>query len=135
MKKAVKKITPKANEKESDIEMLARIVQDGFIRVESHFEQVDKRFEQMDKRFEQVDKRFEQMDKRFEQGDIKFEGIQHQIASIHHELKDHTVRLERIERKQLGMLVSIDENIHRSEFKNLASRVEVLEKKSIKTRH
>jgi predicted nucleic acid-binding Zn-ribbon protein len=132
MKKVVKKITP--NTKESDIEMLARIIHDGFSEVGDKFIQVNKRFEQIDKRFEQIDKRFEQIDKRFEQVDIKFEGIQHQIAGIHHELKDHTVRLERIERKQAGMLISIDENVHRSEFKNLASRVEALEKKNSRAR-
>jgi predicted nucleic acid-binding Zn-ribbon protein len=125
MKKVVKKITPKANEKESDIEMLARMVQDGFTMMNDRFAKIEDRMEG----------KFAQIDKRFEQIDIRFEGIQHQISGIHHELKDHTVRLERIERKQAGMLVSIDENVHRSEFKNLASRVEALEKKSVKAKH
>jgi predicted nucleic acid-binding Zn-ribbon protein len=122
MKKVVKIITQKTNE--SDIEMLARIVQDGFSRMDDRFGKMEDRMES----------KFTQIDKRFDQIDTKFEDVQHQITGIHHELKDHTVRLERIERKQIGMLVSIDENIHRSEFKNLASRVEALEKKSIKNR-
>jgi archaellum component FlaC len=116
MKKVVKKITQKANE--SDIEMLARIVQDGFSRMDGRFTKMEDR-----------------MEGKFTQIDNHFEKIEAQITGIHHELKDHTVRLDRIEHKQIGMLVSIDENIHRSEFKNLASRVEALEKKSIKVRH
>lgn len=114
MKKAVTKVakvtaTPKA--KESEFGMLTRLVVDGF-------ERVDKRFDEVDKRFEAIDKRFE--------------GIDSSLFSINYELKDNTRRLDSIERKQTGTLANLDESVHRTEFKALTRRVEIIEKKTIK---
>ncbi len=102
-KKISKKLTL-----EDQIDSLARIVVSGF-------EQITKRFEQVDKRFEQIDKRFEQVDS--------------SLTSINHELKDHSLRLDRIEKRQIGTLATLDETVHRSEFKTLTKRVEALERK------
>jgi chromosome segregation ATPase len=121
MKKAVKKIVKKASSKEDKFDMLARLVQNGF-------EQVDKRFEQIDKRFEQIDKRFEKIDQKIHRIDSHLERTDSQLFSINHELKEHTVRLDSIERKQEGIKLSVDETVHVSEFKKLSQRVEVLEK-------
>lgn len=96
---------------EDQIDALARIVVSGF-------EQVEKRFEQVNKRFEQVEQKFQHIDTEF--------------VFIRHELKDHRERLERIERKQIGVLETLDESVHRSEFKGLVRRVEALETKSSK---
>ncbi len=99
----------------NDIDSLARMIASGF-------EQVYKRFEQVDKRFEQIDKRFEQVDKRFEQIDTT-------LHSMSQELNNHSVRLERIEKRQVGTLATLDETVHRTEFKALIKRVDVLERK------
>ena len=114
MKKVVKKIA----HKETEFEMLARLMQDGFARVDEKFEKIDSRFEQIDSRFEKIDSRFDLIDS--------------QLFSINHELKDHRQRLDRIERKQAGALANLDESVHRSEFKTLSRRVDALEKKAIK---
>lgn len=114
----MKKAVTKKVHKESEFEMLARLVKDGF--------------ERMDKRFEQVDKRFEQIDKRFNHVDARFELVNSQLFSINHELKEHTVRLDSIERKQGGMRLSLDETVHVSELKALTKRVEKLEKSASK---
>lgn len=95
------KKSPKKLTLEDQIDSLARIVVSGF-------EQVNKRFEQIHKRFEQVDT---------------------QLNSMSHELKDHSFRLDRIEKRQMGTLATLDETVHRGEFKTLTKRVEVLERK------
>ncbi len=97
---STKKISKKLT-LEDQIDSLARIVVSGF--------------EQITKRFEQVDKRFEQLDS--------------SLTSINHELKDHSLRLDRIEKRQIGTLATLDETVHRSEFKTLTKRVEALERK------
>lgn len=108
MKKVSPKTVSKMKKVPSDIEILTNLVVNGFTRMEDRFEQIDARFEQIDARFTLNDTQF---------------------FSIHHELKDHRERLERIERNQSTMLVNLDESIHRSEFKSLITRVDILEKK------
>ncbi len=115
MKKITTKNIKKVVKNDNELEMLARLVTNGF-------ERMDKRFEQVDKKFEQVDKRFESLESRMESG----------FFSINQTLSDHTKRLDKIERKQAGILTSLDETVHRSEFKVLLSRVDSLEKKVLK---
>ena len=121
MKKVATKVVKK--NKENDFDTLARLVKDGFERVENRFDEIDKKFENVDKRFEGVDRRFESIDRRFDSVDTH-------LFSIDHTLQDHTRRLDSIERKQSGALANLDETVHRSEFKTLAKRVDILEKKS-----
>lgn len=97
----------KPKEKEATIDVLARLVKQGFDRMDKRFEQVDKRFEQVDKRFEQVDER---------------------LGSLEYEQRETNRRLDAIERKQTGVLESLDEAVTRKEFQVLASRVSILEK-------
>ncbi len=113
MKKVVSKTSKTVAKKETELELLARLVKDGF--------------ERMDKKFEQIDNRFDSLEKRVGSG---FEKVDSQLFSINHELKDHTVRLDSIERKQGGLRLSLDETVHESEFKALTKRVEALEKVS-----
>lgn len=86
--------------KETDTELLARLVTKGF-------GEVNTRLDGMDIRFDGVDDRL-----------LSLEKIQSQTLS----------RLDSIERKQDGMILSLDETVHRSEFIKLVQRVEVLEK-------
>ena len=109
MKKVAKKIIEKSQKKEDKFDVLARLVKDGF---------------------ERVDKRFDEIEVRLEKHDVRFDLTDSQLFSINHELKEHTHRLDRIERKQTGALVTLDETIHRSEFAVLSKRVDSLEKKS-----
>lgn len=51
---------------ESQIKDLAKIVIEGFRRVEGKFDQIDGRLDQMDNRFDQMDNRFDQVDKRLD---------------------------------------------------------------------
>ncbi len=88
MGKEDKKIT----RKETDTEMLARMMVHGF--------------DHMDKRFEQVDKRFEQVDKRFEQVDERLGYIGKEIVALNHAQDETNRRLTSIERKHTGLLES-----------------------------
>lgn len=108
--------------KETDTEMLARLVVHGFERMDKKFAQVDKRFVQVDKRFAHVDKRFDQIDGRFEQ-------VEGRLSSLEYEQKETNRRLDSIERKQIGILESLDETVHRKEFQALVCRVDAIEGK------
>jgi polyhydroxyalkanoate synthesis regulator phasin len=50
-----------------------------------------------------------------------------EVSSLKEEQKETNRRLGSIERKQLGILLSLDETVHRSEFEELTHRVEALE--------
>ena len=127
MKKVVVKTPKKSvkNKSNSDIEMLASLVRNGF-------EKIDERFEQVDKHFDKIDERFDKIDARFEKNDRKFESIDSQLFAIHNEQKETNRRLDSLERKQSGLLSSLDETVHRSEFKVLVNRVGQLEKQVLK---
>lgn len=158
MKKVVAKTTKKSD---SEIEMLARLVRDGFKELQGRFDKnvkdtqkrfdkieheiealarftrdgltrVDKQFDFVNKQFGDVDERFNGMDKRFRNIDARFELVNTQLSAINHEQDDHTKRLERIEKKQAGTLANLDESVHRSEFHGLLVRVDKLEKNTAK---
>ncbi len=131
-KKITTKLTSKANKPETELEALARLVRNGFERMDARFEEVGVRFEQVDARFEKIDSRFEEVDSKFEKVASRFDLIDTQFATLRYELNDHTRRLDRIERNQSTMLTNLDETVHRSEFSALLKRVDVLEKKSTK---
>ena len=83
--KVAKKVVVTTKAKESEFGMLARLVVDGFERV--------------DKRLDGIDNRLDGMDKRFDGIDSRLNGIDSSLSSINHELKGHTRRLDHIERK------------------------------------
>ena len=117
--KPVKKLVTK---KESEFEMLARIVSSGFDRLQK---EMDERFDNVDKSFKKVDERFFDLENKMNH---KFEIVDSQLSSLHGEQRETNKRLDVIEKKQGGVLASVDEAIHRSEFKSLVYRVGVLEK-------
>lgn len=90
--------------KETNTEFLARQMAEGFGEMKTS---VDKRFDFVDVRLEEID------------GDIT--SLQKGVSEINR-------RLDSIENKQTGMLESLDEAVHQSEFRKLVERVEVLEK-------
>ncbi len=101
MKKTVKK--------ETDIELLARLMAEGFGRVDTQFKSVNTRFDTIDMRLDEMS------------GDIT--SLQKGQSETHR-------RLDSIEKKQVGMLESLDEAVHQSEFRKLVRRVEHLEVKA-----
>jgi septal ring factor EnvC (AmiA/AmiB activator) len=114
--------TAKINKKETDTEMLARLMKQGFDRMDKGFEQVDKRFEQVDKRLEKVDERLGSLE-------VNVSSLQQEVVAINVAQDETNRRLTSIERKQTGILEILDETVHKSEFKALVNRVKVLEGK------
>ncbi len=100
----MKKVSAK---KETDTELLARQIAEGFGEMRAGFGEVNTRLDVIDVRLDEIDK------------DIM--SLQKGQAETHH-------RLDSIEKKQAGMLESLDESVHRSEFVQLVHRVEALEK-------
>lgn len=111
----MKEKVPNLKKKETDTEMLARMMKQGFDRM-------DERFEDMDKRFDGVDKRFDKVEERLGY-------VENEVVSLNKAQDETNRRLTSIERKQTGVLSSLDNTVTRKEFQVLASRVTVLEKK------
>jgi DNA anti-recombination protein RmuC len=88
--------------------MLARQIADGFGEVKSQFGEVYTRLDAIDVRLDEVDGR---------------------LISLEKGQTETHRRLDSIEKKQIGMLESLDETVHQSEFRKLVQRVEVLEVK------
>ena len=93
--------------KETDTELLARLMAEGFGQVNERFNGIDGRLDGIDGRLDGIDGRL-----------LSLEKIQSQTL----------FRLDSIERKQDGMFMSLDETVHQSEFIKLVHRVEILEK-------
>ncbi len=125
----MKEKTPKTKEKESGIDMLARMMKHGFDRVDKRFDGVDKRFDGVDKRLDGVDKRLDGVDKRLNSLEAGQSSIVQEVLALNRAQEETNRRLTSIERKQTGILSSLDETVTRSEFRVLANKVAVLEKK------
>jgi uncharacterized protein YlxW (UPF0749 family) len=107
--KAQKKV-----KKETDFEIFARIALKNFEVLLTGQEEMRKGQEEL--RQGQV---------KLEQGQ---EGLRQEVSSLKEEQKEINRTVKSYEKKQAGMLLSLDETVHRSEFDRLARRVEVLEK-------
>jgi multidrug resistance efflux pump len=99
------KITKKVK-KETDTEMLARLMLSGFEEI--------KRTMATKEELAAVKRGQEEM--------------KEEISSLKEEQKETNRTVKSYEKKQAGMLLSLDETVHRSEFDGLVRRVEVLEK-------
>ena len=76
---------------------------------------------------------FKQVNARFDGIDARFDGVDGRLISLEKGQTEIYRRLDAIERKQDGMLLSLDETVNREEFKKLARRVSVLEEKVLTT--
>lgn len=123
----MKKETKKKTQKESDFEMLARLVVNGFEKMGADISSL----KEGQNSLKQGQAKLEQGQARLEQGQARLEhevvGIKSEVSSIKEEQKDHTRRLISIERKLTGTQISLDETVHRSEFTRLEHRVKALE--------
>jgi len=100
--------------KETDTEFLARMMAEGFAQVNTRLDGIDVRLDAIDARLDAIDARLD--------------GIDGRLLSLEKGQAETHRRLDSIEKKQVGMLESIDETVHKSEFIKLVRRVEVLEK-------
>lgn len=89
--------------KETDTELLARLMAEGF----------------------------GQMSTRFDGMDIELVGIKDRLLSLEKGQTDIYRSLDAMEKKQSGTLISLDETVPRREFIKLEHRVKVLEKVAV----
>jgi predicted nucleic acid-binding Zn-ribbon protein len=100
---------------ETEIEVLARLVKDGFDRMDKGFQEMDERFEKVDERFVAIDQRFTDVNKRIDnlsykvdQLDAKldthrqetkdgFDAVHRVIGGMSHTLTDHEERIKELE--------------------------------------
>jgi len=122
--------TEKTNAKiETDTEMLARMMMNGFEKIDERFEKMEERLTQEISSVKQeISSVKQEMNNRFEEVDAHFDEIDARLTNINIEQKETNHRLDSIEKKQLGTILSLDETVHRNEFNRLTKRVEVLEK-------
>ena len=104
----------RGKEKETDTELLARLMVEGFGQVNARLDGMGARFDGIDNRLDGVD--------------VRLDGMDNRLLSLEKGQAETNRRLDSIERKQAGMLESIDETVHRNEFTQLVHRVELLEK-------
>lgn len=93
---------------ESEIDALARIVKDGFDRMDKGFEEMRAGFASADSRFTTVNKRIDTLSYRVDQLDQKldqhrqetkdgFAAVHRMIGGMSHTLADHEERLKALE--------------------------------------
>ncbi len=100
------------DKKETDFEMLARLMTDGFNRIEE-------RLAGHDERFESIESKIENLQAEMHTG----------FARVTQEFVEVNERLDSLERKQIGTLESLDETVSKREFDDLEERVILLETK------
>lgn len=123
----IKKVVAGKNGKMT-LEKLARMMAQGF---ENTKEELRQEFRQGQAKLEQGQAKLEQGQEEsnrrllaLEQGQ---EGLRQEVSSLKEEQKEINRIVKSTERKQIGILISLDETVHRSEFKKLEHRVEMLE--------
>ncbi len=122
MKKVIKK-----TEKETTLDMLARMMLGGFEEIKND---MNNRFEKMEGRLTQeISSVKQEISSVKEEMNIRFEDVEIRLTNINLEQKETNRRLDTMERHQKGMLESLDETVHRNEFNKVVRRVEVLEKR------
>jgi hypothetical protein len=90
----------KGTKKETDTELLARLMAEGFGDVKTRLDVID----------------------------VRLDEIGTDITSLQKGQTEIHYRLDSIDKKQTGMLESLDETVHQSEFRKLVQRVDILEK-------
>jgi archaellum component FlaC len=93
---------------ETEIEKLARLVKDGFDRMDERFGSVDEQLAKVDERFTTVNKRLDNLDYKVGQLDAKldlhrqetkdgFAVVRAVMGGISHTLADHEERIKELE--------------------------------------
>lgn len=110
----MKEKVAKIKKKESGIDMLARMMKQGFDGV--------------DKRLDGVDKRLGSLEERMGSVEDGQSSLVQEVIALNRAQDETNRRLTSIERKQSGILESLDNTVTKREFQVLANRVAVLEK-------
>lgn len=100
----------KGTKKETDTELLARLMAEGFGQVNTRLDGIDTRLDSVDSDLIEVNDRLLSLEK----GQVNIYRS-----------------LDSIEKKQTGTLESLDETVHQSEFRKLVQRVDLLEKQPL----
>lgn len=100
----------KGTKKETDTEFLARLMAEGFGQVNTRLDGIDTRLDSVDSDLIEVNDRLLSLEK----GQVNIYRS-----------------LDSIEKKQAGMLESLDETVHQSEFRKLVQRVVLLEEQPL----
>ncbi|PIQ35752.1 MAG: hypothetical protein COW60_02395, partial [Candidatus Yonathbacteria bacterium CG17_big_fil_post_rev_8_21_14_2_50_43_9] len=108
----MKEKIPKTKNKESGIDMLARMMKQGFDRVDKRFDGVDKRLDSLKK----GQKSLEAGQKSLEAGQ---NSLVQEVLVLNQAQEETNRRLTSIERKQMGILSSLYETVTRKEFQVL----------------
>lgn len=132
--KALKKNPPSsaskrtsARRRETDTEMLARIMVNGFEEIKRTMATKEELAE-VKQDLVLVKQGQEEMKEELALVKQGQEEMKEEISSLKEEQKETNRTVKSYEKKQAGMLLSLDETVHRSEFDGLVRRVRVLEK-------
>lgn len=79
--------------------------------------------------FEQVKEKISVIEEKISVMEDDISSIRGELSSIKEEQKETNRRLDSIERKQMGTVLSLDETVPRREFDELSERVIILETK------
>lgn len=118
----MKKATVKTTKKETDTEMLARLMKQGFDRMDIRFDGVEGRLDKVEGRLDGVEEKLVLVEGRLGH-------LDREVVGLHLAQDETNRRLTSLERKQAGVLESLDDTVHKKEFRALVTRVKVLEGK------
>jgi uncharacterized protein HemX len=107
------------NNKETEIEMLARLVVNGFAEVKEQIGGLQGQVNGLQGQINGLENQFEDL-----RGEMRAGFENNRIE--HKEMNEHLVSLDR---KQMGAMESLDETVLKSDFDELTERVVVLETK------
>jgi hypothetical protein len=124
---------------EQDIQIISKLLDEKFEKVEQRFEEIDQRFEKVEQRFEEIDQRFERIEQRFERIDQRFNEIDERFEEMEQKFDKKLENLHDKIRKdiaaaELRILKTIRKEMDESNavqmgliFNHFPSRVEVIE--------
>lgn len=112
---------------DTTLDQLARMMAEGFDRMENRFDAIDLRFAAVDERFEAIDKRFERIDRRFELIDGRFDSLEKRFDILAresmrldddiHDVKNNLSSLTGMYVEQETAIESLDERVSLLETK------------------
>jgi len=124
----MKKETKAVLKKETDTEMLARLVVSGFEKMDKRFERVESDVSSIKKDVSSLKEDVSSLKEDVSSLKEDVSSLKEDVSSLKEGQKETNRRLASLERKQMGTLLSLDETVHRNEFERIVHRVEVLEK-------
>ncbi|MDB5237644.1 MAG: hypothetical protein JWL88_746 [Parcubacteria group bacterium] len=86
-------------EKRITINELAKMVSDGFIRVDERFDQIDKRFDRLEDRVGNVEGKVGSLEVKIGSLEIEIHGTSQRIDRLVSVIDDHSKRIKKLEMK------------------------------------